>query len=151
MSTPGSSLHVMVAGGGVAGLETLMALRDLAGDRVRLTLLTPEEDFVYRPMAVAAPFARGRARRIALDEVLAPLSVQRRRTTLEEVDPDRRAVFTSREEWLDYGALVIATGARSTPAVDGATTWTPEADAGVFGGILRDLEEGYLKRLAFVV
>ena len=81
MSTPACPLHVMVAGGGVAGLEALMALRDLAGDRVRLTLLTPEEHFTYRPMAVAAPFARGRARRIALDEVLAPLSVQRRRTS----------------------------------------------------------------------
>src|SRR3712207_7253387 len=117
MSTPGSSLHVMVAGGGVAGLETLMALRDLAGARVRLTLLTPEEDFVYRPMAVAAPFARGRARRIALDEVLARLSVQRRRTTLEEVDPERRAVYTSREEGLEYDALAVATGGRSEPAL----------------------------------
>jgi sulfide:quinone oxidoreductase len=151
MSTPASPLHVIVAGGGVAGLEALMALRDLAGDRVRLTLLTPEEDFVYRPMAVAAPFARGRARRIALDEVVAPLSVQRRRTVVEEVDVERRAVYTSREEWLDYDALVVATGGRSTPAVEGATTWTPEVDASVFGGILRDLEEGYLKRLAFVV
>ncbi len=151
MSTPASPLHVIVAGGGVAGLEALMALRDLAGDRVRLTLLTPEEDFVYRPMAVAAPFARGRARRIALDEVLAPLGVQRRRTSLEEVDVERRAVYTSREEWLDYDALVVATGGRSTPAVEGATTWTPEVDASVFGGILRDLEDGYLKRLAFVV
>jgi sulfide:quinone oxidoreductase len=151
MSTPASPLHVLVAGGGVAGLEALMALRDLAGNRVRLTLLTPEEEFVYRPMAVAAPFARGRARRIALDEVLEPLSVQRRRTTLEEVDLERRAVYTSREEWLDYDALVVATGGRSVPGLPSATTWTPEADASVFGGILRDLEDGYLKRLAFVV
>src|SRR4051812_44612335 len=59
-------LHVLVAGGGVAGLETLLALRDLAGDRVRLTLLTPEEDFVYRPMAVSEPFSRGRAKRVPL-------------------------------------------------------------------------------------
>ena len=42
-------LHVLVAGGGVVGLETLLALRDLAGERVRCTLLTPEPDFVYRP------------------------------------------------------------------------------------------------------
>ncbi len=41
----------------MAGLEALLALRDLAGDRVELTLLSPETDFVYRPMAVAEPLA----------------------------------------------------------------------------------------------
>jgi hypothetical protein len=56
-------LQVLVAGGGVAGLEALLALRDLAGGRVELTLLSPEEEFVYRPMAVAEPFGRGRADR----------------------------------------------------------------------------------------
>jgi sulfide:quinone oxidoreductase len=49
-------LQVLVAGGGVAGLEALLALRDLAGERVELTLLSPEAEFVYRPMAVAEPW-----------------------------------------------------------------------------------------------
>lgn len=33
---------VLVAGGGVAGLEALLARRDLAGKRVMLTLLAPD-------------------------------------------------------------------------------------------------------------
>jgi sulfide:quinone oxidoreductase len=45
----------------------------------------------------------------------------------------------------------VAVGARSEPAFRRALTWTPETDAGLFGGLLRDLEEGYLKRVAFVV
>jgi sulfide:quinone oxidoreductase len=49
-------VRVLVAGGGVAGREGLLALRDIAGDRVELTLLSPEEEFVYRPMAVAEPW-----------------------------------------------------------------------------------------------
>jgi len=32
---------VLIAGGGVAGLETLLALRALAGDRVDITILAP--------------------------------------------------------------------------------------------------------------
>ena len=36
-----SRLNVVVAGGGVAGLEALLALRDIAGERVDLTLLEP--------------------------------------------------------------------------------------------------------------
>src|SRR4051812_45727792 len=150
-ASPGSSLNVLVAGGGVAGLETLMALRDLAGDRVRLTLLTPEDDFVYRPMAVGQPFARGRARRIGLEEICAPLSVEIRRGTLDRVELEGHAVVTDSRARLNYDALVVATGARSAPAIQRAQTWTPEADAEVFGGLLRDLEEGYTKRVAFVV
>lgn len=68
--TPSDSLfRVLVAGGGVAGLEALLALRDLAGDRVSLTLLSPQDEFMYRPMAVAEPFARGHATRHGLNEL----------------------------------------------------------------------------------
>ena len=48
----GDPYRVLVAGGGVAGLETVLALRELAGARVSVTLLAPEPDFVYRPQSV---------------------------------------------------------------------------------------------------
>ena len=46
-------LRVLIAGGGVAGLETLLALRALAGDLVDLELLAPEPTYLV-------PGARGR-------------------------------------------------------------------------------------------
>src|SRR3954469_22939666 len=55
--------QVLVAGGGVAGLEALLALRALAGARVRLSLLAPEPDFVYRPLQTAEPFSAGHVTR----------------------------------------------------------------------------------------
>ena len=58
--------RVVVAGGGVAGLEALLALHALAGDKVDLTLVSPTPDFVYRPLAVAEPFALGHQRRTPL-------------------------------------------------------------------------------------
>jgi NADH dehydrogenase FAD-containing subunit len=45
----GEPHRVLIAGGGVAGLDALLALRALAGDRVALTLVSPAPDFVYRP------------------------------------------------------------------------------------------------------
>src|SRR4051794_23961085 len=63
--------RVLIAGGGVAGLEALLALRDLASDRVAVTLVSAEREFSYRPMAVAEPFARGHAQRKELAEIAA--------------------------------------------------------------------------------
>jgi sulfide:quinone oxidoreductase len=56
----------MVAGGGIAGLEELLALHAGAGERVRLTLISPEPEFVYWPMTVGEPFAAARAYRVPL-------------------------------------------------------------------------------------
>src|ERR1044072_4632931 len=70
MAEPGSRGEVVIVGGGVAALETLMALHDLAPTAVRVTLVAAEPDFVYRPMYVAEPFGLGEARRSPLRRVV---------------------------------------------------------------------------------
>jgi sulfide:quinone oxidoreductase len=142
---------VVIAGGGVAGLEALLALRDMAGDRVGLTLLSPEAEFVYRPMAVGEPFGRGRADRYPLAEIASELGADLIPSTLVEVDPAGHVAVTGAGQRIPYDALLVAVGAGSEPAMSRALTWTPETDADLFGGLLRDLDEGYLKRVAFVV
>src|SRR3954454_1787807 len=144
-------MHVLVAGGGVVGLETCLALRDLAGERVRCTLLTPEREFVYRPMAVAEPFGRGLAQRVGLDRIAADAGADLARGALARVDDGAKTAYTTDGDALSYDALVVAVGAGSEPAFPGAITWTPESDVDVFGGLLRDIEEGYSKRVAFVI
>ena len=62
-------LQVVIAGGGVAGLEALIALRDLAEDRVELTLVAAGPDFIYKPMIVSEPFSAGHAERRALEPI----------------------------------------------------------------------------------
>ncbi|MGH2894602.1 MAG: FAD-dependent oxidoreductase [Solirubrobacteraceae bacterium] len=146
-----SPLRVLIAGGGVAGLEALLALRDLAGDRVELTLLSPDTEFVYRPMAIAEPFGRGRADRHPLADIAADADAELIRDALVEVDAGERLAITGTGQRLSYDALLVAVGAGSEPAFRQVLTWTPETDASLFGGLLRDLDEGYLKRVAFVV
>ena len=145
------SLNVLIAGGGVAGLEAAFALRALAADRVHCTLLTPEPEFVYRPMAVAEPFARGVAQRVALEQIAADAGATLVSGSLARVDDAARVVETTDGRSLGYDALLVAVGAGSEPAFPRGVTWTPEADADVFGGLLRDIEEGYVKEVAFVV
>ncbi|HEU4975032.1 MAG TPA: FAD-dependent oxidoreductase [Baekduia sp.] len=145
------TFRVVVAGGGVAGLEALLALRDLAGDRTERVLLSPEDDFVFRPMSTAQPFARGHARRLRLAAVAARVGARWRRGALASVDAAAGEAVTADGDRLAYDALLVAVGAQSAHVFGAATTWTPEQDPEVFGGLLRDLEEGYTRRVAFVV
>lgn len=143
--------QVLIAGGGVAGLEGALALRDLAGDAVEVTVVSPEAGFSYRPMAVAEPFGRGHARTHELAALTNRIGVGLRRDALASVDARSRAAVLESGDRVEYDALLVAVGAESATALRGATTWTPESDAEVFGGLLRDLEEGYTKSVAFVV
>src|SRR4051812_7580826 len=149
--TPASRIRVLVAGGGVAGLEALLTLRDLAEDRVALTLLTPESHFVHREMAVAETFAQGHARPLPLKRVAADVGAQLIQARLERVDDDRRLAYTDDTDPLPYDAILVAVGAGSEPAFQRAITWTPETDPEILGGLRRDLEEGYSSGVAFVV
>lgn len=61
--------RVLIVGGGVAGLEALLALRALAHDRLEVTLVAQHEWFIDRPMSVVEPFGLGAAGRHALPDI----------------------------------------------------------------------------------
>jgi sulfide:quinone oxidoreductase len=145
------AVEVLIAGGGVAGLEALLGLREVAGDRVSLTLVAPGSDFVYRPMAVAEPFAAGTASRVPLADVVADAGAELVRDSLAAVDDGAREVRLAGGGTRGFEALLVATGGRPMAGVEGATTWWPDGDPETYGGLLRDIEEGYSKRLAIVV
>jgi sulfide:quinone oxidoreductase len=150
MNSP-SPLNVLVAGGGVAGLEALLALRDLAGDRVTTTLLEPSSEFVFRPMATAETFGRGHGERIRMTRLAEDVGAHLVVGGLVSVDDERRVATSDTGDELEYDALLVATGAASEPAYRRAITWTPEADPELFGGLRRDIEDGYARSVAFVV
>jgi sulfide:quinone oxidoreductase len=144
-------MEVVIAGGGVAGLEALLALRAIAGDRVRLTLIAPDENFSYRPLAVAEPFALGHAHKVPLARFTEDAHAELVIEALESVDDAAREVRLGNRATHSYDALLVATGGRAVSGVEGATTWWPGGDADVYGGLLQDIEQGYAKSLAIVV
>src|SRR3954468_15032906 len=69
MHTDSRPTHVVIAGGGVAAVECALALHDLAGDRLRLTIVAPNADFELRALRTAEPFSRDHVRRHALRDL----------------------------------------------------------------------------------
>ncbi|MEA2133826.1 MAG: sulfide:quinone oxidoreductase [Solirubrobacteraceae bacterium] len=143
--------HVVIAGGGVAALETLLALRDLARGRVDITLVAPQASFTYRPMTVAEPFAKGHATSYELAGIAKRFGARLVQDTVAEVAPAEQAVRTGEGTVIKYDHLVLATGARATPAYAHAITFGEDREEEALHGLLRDAEEGYAKRIAFVV
>jgi sulfide:quinone oxidoreductase len=144
-------LHVVIAGGGVAGLETLLALRALAGDRVDLELVAPEPAFWYRPLAVAEPFEAGRAHPFELAGIAEAASAAFTLAELASVDVDANLARTSHAMEIHYDALVIACGALPRPALAGALTFRGPADTNAYRRLLVEAESGSIGSIAFVV
>jgi sulfide:quinone oxidoreductase len=144
--------RVVIAGGGVAGIEALLALHALAADRVELTLVAPTADFVYRPLAVAKPFALGNPRRTPLADAAKAADATFVQAPLNAVDVSGKTVRLGDAGDLAYDSLLLATGAAAEPAYTaGVLTWDDTSGADTLGGLLRDLEEGYSKRLAIII
>jgi sulfide:quinone oxidoreductase len=60
-------------------------------------------------------------------------------------------VSTSAGRRLEYDALVLAVGAKAVPAVAHALSWDDRSSSETLGGLQRDIEEGYSRRLAVVI
>jgi sulfide:quinone oxidoreductase len=144
-------MNVLIVGGGVAALEATLALRDLAGDRVAVTMLTPEPDFVYRPMRVREPFGFSEARRYSLEEFTSDTDAGLILDSFKWLDPERRAVHTEMGQQLSYDALLLAMGARMHPRFEHALTLDDRKLDEQLHGLIQDVEGGYIHSLAFLI
>jgi len=142
---------VLIAGAGPAGLEAALALHDLAGDHVEITLLAPEEELTYRPLSVADPFSLAVTRRYPLDAIARDLGIERVADRLASVDAGAHVVHTAGGLELGWDALLVALGAGAEPVLERATTFWGPGDAEAVHGIVQDVEAGYTRRVAFVV
>jgi len=140
----------VIAGGGVAAAEAALALHELAGSLVELVIVAPDSEFSYRPLSVNEPFGYARTRRYPLAELAAEAGAQLVAAEFGWVDPDGRIAYTAAGDPLPYGALLLAVGAHAKPAFAHVATIDDRRMDEVLSGLVSDLEQGYVKRLAFV-
>jgi sulfide:quinone oxidoreductase len=141
--------RVLIAGGGVAALEALLVLRELAEERVEIELLTPNAEFSYRPMEFAALFREEHVQRFDLTRIAADQGANLVCDRLEGVWQGDRVVTRSGAV-MDYDSLLIAIGARLRVGVPGAITVAAPGFRQEFGRAIQDLESGLARRMAFV-
>ncbi|HYJ68818.1 MAG TPA: FAD-dependent oxidoreductase [Nocardioidaceae bacterium] len=125
--------HTVVLGGGFAGLETAFTLRQLAGDRASLSLVSDRDTFLFKPNTIYLPFGGDESKlHIPLRKPLGRRSISYVSGTVAGIDTDRETVDVSDGTRLRYDHLVIATGATMRPGEipgleeNAETIWTPE-------------------------
>jgi sulfide:quinone oxidoreductase len=142
---------VVIAGGGVAALETMLALHSLAGDRVQMEVVAPEPRFWYRPLSVAEPFGFGRAHHFELAEIAESARAGFTLDRLASVDADAHLARTALGAELEYDALVIACGAQARPLLPGALTFRGPADTDALRHLLAEAEDGVVEAIMFAL
>lgn len=125
---------VIVAGGGVGGLEAILALRELA-PKLEIELLTDSETFRFEALAVAEPFGSGPPAELGVAEFCSEHGVRLRRDRLAEIWHEQQRLLTDGGEDVPYDALVLSPGARrQTPAAEGRNRLEGARPAVVFTG-----------------
>ncbi len=141
---------MVIVGGGVAGVEALLALSDLAGDLAALTLVAPEPDFLYKPLLVEEPFDLGPAARYELEPLARETGAAFVQRAVKAVRPQDHAVDLDDGSALDYDYLVVCAGGRFVSAVEGAITF-PSGREPFDPDALLDRAESSYHRVVFIV
>ena len=151
MRTPTHLPHIVIAGGGVAAVEAALALHDLAGERIRLTIVAPEREFALRPLSTAEPFSRDHVRRHSLTALAEEVSAELVTGAIAEVHPDRHAVGLVGGREIGYDALVVAVGGRQRTALRRALTFTGDRSSMSYNELLADVDGGWARAIEFIV
>src|ERR1700683_4898792 len=173
-------LRVVIVGGGVAALESALALAHLAPEHNDVTLIAPNSELVYRPMTggaapgpprpdtpdvplippnselvprpmpVGEPFAHGAAARYSLQRIASDAGAELLAGELGWIDPEWQSIQTKTGETIEYDALVLALGAHVHTRYKHAITIDDRHMDETLHGLIQDIEGGYVHSLAFV-
>ena len=149
-SSRSGKLRVVIVGGGVAALETALALAELARERTDVTVIAPNSEFVYRPMVVREPFAYAAARRYPLAPLVSHAGATLLSGELAWIDPVNKTIHTKADKQIEYDALVLALGATITKRYPHALTIDDRDLDETLHGLIQDIEGNFIHKLAFV-
>ena len=142
--------RIAIVGGGVAGLEALLALRALLGPDLAITLVSPDDWFVDRPVTVAEPFGSGLAARYSLPEIAAEFNATFVHQAVTAVVAEAHRITCEDGSSVGYDALILAPGARARAPFDGAIAFGLAGSGQQVKDLLGRLRAGEVHSVAFI-
>jgi sulfide:quinone oxidoreductase len=143
--------RTVIVGGGVAGLEALLALRALLGEQANVLLISPQREFVYRALGVAEPFGRVSPGPWDLAELVASAGGAFSQGALASVSGTAKHVVTESGNVFRYDNLLLAPGVRPRQVLPGAIDYRGPVDNPRVTGLLNDLDAGTVESIAYAV
>jgi sulfide:quinone oxidoreductase len=105
-------LRVVIAGGGIAALEALLALSANARSLVDITLVADTDTFSYRPLMVGEAFGLGHPHKYPLAQLVEGAGAHFLRGSVTAVRPEQHELVLGDRDPIGYDALLLALGAR---------------------------------------
>ncbi|UTI66322.1 hypothetical protein NBH00_08960 [Paraconexibacter antarcticus] len=106
-------VDVVVAGGGIAGIEAVLALRDLGEERLRVHVVAAHPSFSLRPQLLGEPWGRPPLR-LGLVELCTSFGARFTPARIGRVDTAARRLWTTAGAEIPYDRLLLAPGGRLT-------------------------------------
>lgn len=141
----------MVAGGGFAGLEAVLAVRAIAGRGLRVTMISPSRVFSYAPAAPLEAFSDAAPLRYDLRAIAEDLGVALHGSRLEAAAPAQGWVRLQSGARIGYDALILAIGVRARSGVPGALTFRDQRDLPLLRALVEEVDSGRVGGVTFVV
>jgi sulfide:quinone oxidoreductase len=145
-----SPLRLVIAGGGVASVEALLALHETAPGALETILLAPDRAFGPPPDTVSEATGGAPAPRFDLAGIAADLGATLVKDALDGVDARERRAVTSSGQDLAYDALLVVLGALPGPVLPGAIRFAGARDVAAVRSALDMLPRDDRATIAFV-
>ena len=145
------SSRVLIAGGGVAGLEAAIALRDMCDGEIEVEICSPGDEFIYRPFSVGEPYGTSHAQRYDLEALARGCGAALRKTNLASVDTGQRFATSPDGGRISYDHLIVASGVKLLRSFPGAVMFWGTSDEPDAENVVRDLGTSDVRRLVFTM
>jgi sulfide:quinone oxidoreductase len=141
--------QVLIAGAGVAAIESAVALRELAGPRVAITLLAPDREFLHWPSPTPEGSMQPGPERIPLVQIADALEAELIGDSASWVQRVAQLVHTAAGDELGYDALILCLGAVAHRRYEHAVT-IEDRSGDDLRRLLDEVGGGEVRRVAFI-
>lgn len=145
-----ASTRIVIAGGGVAAIEAVLALEAAGHDGLAVTLVSASPEFRLPPLSALKPFARGHSDAVDLRTFMAAHGGEFVHGRLATVVTERKVIVLADATEIAYDELLVAVGGQPVKGTDQGTGFDPESHEAV-AGIASDLEMGWAGSVAVVI